>query len=66
MRVRRILLVAVAVAGLGLFGSGVRGLAQMDDQLAAAAKQPATHQVRQEIEVRHDCPWRDRQDERRL
>ena len=66
MRVRRMLLVAVAVAGLGLFGSGVRGLAQIDDQLATAAKRPATHEVRQEIEVRRDCPWRDRHDERRL
>jgi hypothetical protein len=57
-------ILAVAVAGLGLFGTGVRGLTQIDGQLASAAKRP--HEVRQELEVRDDCPWKDRADHRRL
>jgi hypothetical protein len=58
-------ILSVAVAGLGLFGTGVRGLTQVDDQLASATKRPAAEQVRQ-VEVRDDCPWRDGRDERRL
>ncbi|MEA2330202.1 MAG: hypothetical protein QOH58_340 [Thermoleophilaceae bacterium] len=64
--VRRVAIVAAAVAGLGLFGTGVRGLAQVDGQLADATERPATHQVKQKIEVRGDCPWRERREERRL
>ena len=60
---RRVALLAVAVAGLGLFGTGVRGLTQVDEQLASAAdRQPATLNVKRELDVRRDCPW---QDERR-
>jgi hypothetical protein len=55
----------VAIVGLGLFASGVRGLTQIDDHLAIATKNPSTHQVRQELDVRDDCPW-SRRDERRL
>ena len=66
IEVRRVAILSVAVAGLGLFGTGVHGLTQVDDQLATATKRPATHQVRQGIEVRDDCPWRDGRDERRL
>jgi hypothetical protein len=62
---RRVAILSVAVAGLGLFGTGVRGLTQVDEELASATKQPV-HQVRQGIEVRDDCPWRDGRDERRL
>jgi hypothetical protein len=57
--------VAVAVAGLGLFGTGVRGLTQLDGQLATATKPPATQEVKQ-VDVRDDCPWENRRDERRL
>ena len=39
------------MAGLGLFGTGVRGLAQVDEQLASATERPATHQVRQELDA---------------
>jgi hypothetical protein len=55
---RRVAILAVAAAGLGLFGTGVRGLTQVDEQLATATERPATHNVRQELDVR-DCPWRD-------
>jgi hypothetical protein len=58
-------IVAVATAGLGLFGTGVRGLTQIDGQLAGATKRPATREVKQ-VEVRDDCPWAHPRDERRL
>ncbi|MEA2456430.1 MAG: hypothetical protein QOI45_2692, partial [Thermoleophilaceae bacterium] len=48
-------IVAVAVTGLGLFGTGVRGLTQIDGQLATATKPPATREVKQ-LQVRDDCP----------
>jgi hypothetical protein len=57
---------AVAVVGLALFGTGVRGLTQVDDQLASSTERPAVHQVRQELEVRGDCPWGNGGDQRRL
>jgi hypothetical protein len=60
---RRVAILAVAVAGVGLFGTGVRGLTQVDEQLATATERPATHSVEQELDGRRDCPWRD---ERRL
>ncbi|MEA2400986.1 MAG: hypothetical protein QOK00_1389 [Thermoleophilaceae bacterium] len=63
--VRRVAIVAVAVTGLGLFGTGVRGLTQIDGQLATATKPPATREVKQ-LQVRDDCPWHDRRDLRRL
>jgi hypothetical protein len=63
--VRRVAVLSVAMVGLGLFASGVRGLTQIDDHLALATKNPSTHQVRQELDVRDDCPWSHR-DERRL
>ena len=60
LRVRRVAIVAVAVAGIGLFGTGVRGLAQLDDQLADAADRPATRDVKRELGQKGDCPWRER------
>ena len=63
--VRRVAVLSVALVGLGLFATGVRGLTQIDDHLAVATKGAATHQVRQELDVRDDCPWIHR-DERRL
>jgi hypothetical protein len=59
---RRVAILAVAVAGLGLFGTGVRGLTQVDEQLATATERPVTQNVTQELD--RDCPWRD--DARRL
>jgi hypothetical protein len=62
---RRVALLAVAVAGLGLFGTGVRGLTQVDEQLATAAdSQAPALNVKQELDVRRDCPWQD--DQRQL
>lgn len=63
--VRRAVILSVAVAGLGLFASGVRGLAEIDGHLATATQGPATHQVKQELDARDDCPWTHR-DEQRL
>jgi hypothetical protein len=54
---RRVAILAVAVVGVGLFGTGVRGLTQVDEQLATATDRPAV-QVRQEIDQHRDCPWR--------
>jgi hypothetical protein len=60
---RRVALLAIGLAGLGLFGTGVRGLTQVDEQLASAAdRQAPTLNVKQELDGRRDCPW---QDERR-
>ncbi len=63
-RVRRTAVLALALAGLGLFGTGVRGLTQVDGQLADATERPVTHQVKQELPG--DCPWQERREERRL
>jgi hypothetical protein len=59
------LIVSVAVAGLALFASGVRGLTQIDGHLATATQGPAAQEVKQELPARDDCPWTHR-DERRL
>ena len=61
-------IVAVAAAGLGLFGTGVHGLTRLDGELADGATAPATHEVKRELGPRGDCPWRDRGpvNERRL
>jgi hypothetical protein len=48
--------VAIAVAGVGLFGTGVRGLAALDGQLSDAADRPAVREVKREHGVRDDCP----------
>ncbi|MGH2713116.1 MAG: hypothetical protein ACRDM7_04385 [Thermoleophilaceae bacterium] len=57
----------IAVAGLGLFGTGVHGLAQVDGKLADAADRPALNDVRNELGGKVDCPGPDRHrsDERR-
>jgi hypothetical protein len=47
---------AIAVAGLGLFGTGVHGLTQVDGKLADAAERPAAKQVRDERGGKGDCP----------
>ena len=49
----------IAVAGLGLFGTGVHGLTQVDGKLADAADRPAAKQVRDERGVKGDCPMRE-------
>jgi hypothetical protein len=47
---------AIAVAGMGLFGTGVHGLTQVDGKLADAADRPAAKQVRDERGGKGDCP----------
>jgi hypothetical protein len=53
-------MVVVAVAGLGLLGTGVSGMAGVDARLSDAADRPAVRQidVRQEIRAPGDCPSR--------
>jgi hypothetical protein len=46
----------IAVAGLGLLGTGVHGLTQVDGKLADAAERPAMKQVRDEPGAKGDCP----------
>jgi hypothetical protein len=62
---RRLVIGTVAVAGLGLFGTGVHGLVQVDGKLADAADRPAVRDVRNELELRGDCPKRERRYESR-
>jgi hypothetical protein len=54
--VRGVAIGIAAVAGLGLFGTGVHGLAQVDGKLADAADRPAAKQVRDERGAKGDCP----------
>jgi hypothetical protein len=59
--------VALAAGGLGLFGTGVHGLAKLDGRLAEAADgRPAVREVKLAPGAPHDCPWRDRRQQRRL
>jgi hypothetical protein len=58
--VRAVAIGTIAVAGLGLFGTGVHGLTQVDGKLADAADRPAAKQVRDERGVKGDCPGRER------
>jgi hypothetical protein len=59
VRVRAALIGTVAVAGLGLFGTGVHGLVQVDGKLADAAGRPAVQDVKNELDSRGDCPRRE-------
>jgi hypothetical protein len=49
-----------AVVGVGLFGSSVHGLTQLDGRLADRDERaaPAIKQEHPASDVRH-CPWRD-------
>ena len=57
---RRLVIGTIALAGLGLFGTGVHGLVQVDGKLADAAGRPAVQDVKNELESRSDCPRRER------
>jgi hypothetical protein len=57
---------AIAVAGVGLFGTGVRGLTQLDGQLADATGTTEVRSVNDRSEPRDDCPWRAQPDRREL
>jgi hypothetical protein len=54
--VRGMAIGTIAVAGLGLFGTGVHGLTQVDGKLADAAERPAVKQVRDGLGGKGDCP----------
>jgi hypothetical protein len=57
---RRLVIGTIAVAGLGLFGTGVHGLVQVDGKLADAAGRPAVQDVKNELDSRGDCPRHER------
>jgi hypothetical protein len=56
--VRRVAIGTIAVAGMGLFGTGVHGLVQVDGKLADAAGAPTVRDVRNGLDEREDCPFR--------
>ena len=62
---KRLGIVAAAVAGVALFGTGLSGVANVDERLSDAAERPApVHiDVRQETRTPGDCPWREHREE---
>jgi hypothetical protein len=54
--VRGAVIGTIAVAGLGLFGTGVHGITQVDGKLADAADRPAVRDVRDEPGAKGNCP----------
>jgi hypothetical protein len=60
-------IVAVAIAGLVLLGTGAGGLAALDGRLSDAVEgaPPKGIEVRQELRDRDDCRSRDHRDDRR-
>ena len=62
---RRLALVATAVVGVALFGTGVRGVADVDGRLSEAADKPALREidVKQKTRAPADCPGREPRDE---
>ena len=62
---KRLAAIGVAVAGLGLFGTGLVGMAEVDGRLAGATDRPAVREldVRQEIRGPDDCPGREHREE---
>jgi hypothetical protein len=46
----------IALAGLGLFGTGIHGITQVDGKLADAADRPALREVRDAPGAKGDCP----------
>jgi hypothetical protein len=59
-RVRGAAIATVAVAGLGLFGTGIAGLAQVDGKLADAADRPVVRDVKNGSgAAKGDCPYRE-------
>ncbi len=52
---------AIAAAGVALFGTGVQGLTALDGDLAdATGRAPQVKDVRSDPGPRDDCPWRER------
>jgi hypothetical protein len=54
----------IAVAGLGLFGTGVHGLAQVDGKLEDAVDRPVVRDVKDGRGAERDCPFREKQPSR--
>jgi hypothetical protein len=59
--VRGAVIGTIAVAGLGLFGTGVHGLTQVDGKLADSADRPAVRDVRDAPGAKGDCPYPEKQ-----
>ena len=59
---KRLAVVAVGVVGLGLFGTGLRGVTEVDGRLSDAAERPPVREldVKQEIRAPGDCPGHER------
>ncbi len=57
---RRLALAATAVVGVALFGTGVRGVTNVDGRLSEGADKPALREidVRQKTRGPGDCPGR--------
>ena len=63
---KRLGIVAAAVTGVALVGTGLSGVANVDERLSDAADRPATPvhiDVRQETRTPGDCPWREPREE---
>jgi hypothetical protein len=60
--VKRLAVVVVGVVGLGLFGTGLRGVTEVDGRLSDAAEPPPVREldVKQEIRAPRDCPGQER------
>lgn len=55
---KRVVTLVLAVAGLGLFGSGVHGMTQVDGRLAEADEAADAVDVKRELGAPDDCPER--------
>ena len=62
--VKRLTIAAIAAAGIGLFGTGVHGMAALDGRLAEADQRQG---VTREVDLRRgpgrDCPGREHRDD---
>jgi hypothetical protein len=64
--VKRLAIVAIAAAGIGLFGTGMRGIAALDGRLAEADdREPVVREVelKRELGAREDCPAHEGRDD---
>jgi hypothetical protein len=71
VRVKGVAIWAVAAGGLGLFGTGVHGLVEVDGKLAGAAERPAAdrpaaREIRNAPGAKDDCPQPERKHQRRF
>jgi hypothetical protein len=62
--VKRLAIVAAVVVGLGLFGTGLRGVASVDGRLSDASDAPAVRgvDVSQKTRAPGGCPGREHRD----